>query len=249
MGSSSRLLFSFKVPPPARAALAPMIRGKLGLFEKRVVPPMRDAMLSFMRGVIADVAENVGGAGERSRLIASLLKSSRAVGTSLSTLEGRYSGVYYAWLHEYGGQVTPRQAKVLTLPLPAALRPDGTPKLKSPRSWKRFGTFTYTSRSTGQSYLAYRGAGGKLVLLYVFIKYATFFPRLGLREKHRENLPDLMAAWASIFAHELTNLDLMELIDSKGKTYRVLDSSLAPVVASFRPRISLKGRKRTYGRY
>jgi hypothetical protein len=225
-----------------------MVRGKLGLFERRVAPPMRAAMLAFMRDVILDVADNVGGSGEQSRLISSLLKSSRAVGTSLASLEGRYAGVYYAWLHEYGGQVVPRQAKVLTLPLSAALRPDGTPKLKGPRSWKRFGTFTYTSRKTGQSYLAYKGANGKLVLLYVFIKYATFFPRLRLRDTHREKLPELMAAWAAIFAHELTNLDLMELIDSKGKTYKVLDSSLAPIVASFRPRISLKGRKRTYGR-
>jgi hypothetical protein len=170
-------------------------------------------------------------------------------GSSLSSLQGEYRGIYYSWLHEFGGTVTPTTAKVLTLPLPAALRSDGTPKLKSPRSWKRFGTFSYTSKKTGQSYLVYKGSDGKLVFLYVYIKYATFFPRLGLRDTHRENLSQLIDVWSGIFINEMGNLDLMRVIDSGGKEFEVYDKQLTSVIRKFKPRISLQGRKLLYGKF
>jgi hypothetical protein len=237
-------IFSFKIPDTARAAFAPLVKNKLLATERRIVPAMKQAMLNFMEDVVTDTLNTTQLTHKTGSLAKSLYQGIKVRGTSLSNLEGIYRGEHYARIHEYGGTIRPTNAEVLTLPLPAALRPDGTPKLKGPRSWKRFGTFSYTSKKNGQGYLAYKNKSGKLVLLYIYVDLVRIKPKLGLRKMHTASLGGLLNVWGEIIVNEMVNLDLMAIVDNPDRP-AVYRNGKTAIVKKFRPKISLmrKGRR------
>jgi len=245
MASVKTPIFRFNIPPSARKAFAPLVKNRLIAMERRIVPRMKVAMLNFMDDVVAESLARTKLSQVTGDLAKSLYHGTKVTGSRLDTLAGVYRGASYATILEYGGVIRPVNARVLTIPLPDALRADGSPKFRSARSWKRFGTFSYTSKRTGQGYLVYKNKAGELVFLYMYVEKSVVRPKLGLRKAHSANMGDLMAAWGNIVATEMANLDIMSVLDNPDQPAKYLS---APVAASalrrLRPRISLSRRRR-----
>lgn len=147
----------------------------------------------------------------RSRQIMS--RGVRAFGTSLNGLRGYIIGPDYIRAHNEGAAITPVRASALTIPLPAAQRPDGSPKLPGPRSWSNvLPTFIYKSKRTGQAYIAYKNKEGTLTLLYLLVdevqlrKYKGFLDRAWDFQK-----PDIMAAFGRAMLFEMSKVNLLRL--------------------------------------
>ena len=124
-----------------------------------------------------------GGTSENSlsrrsgRAVASILASPQVRGTGLNDIEGSVGGAPYLRTHEYGAVIRPKRAKYLTIPLPAALKPNGTPKKARARQWDR----TFIMRSKKGNLLIVRRDGRRIVPLYVLKRMVRIPARLGFR--------------------------------------------------------------------
>jgi len=83
--------------------------------------------------------------------------------------------------HEFGGEIKARNGKYLTIPLPAALKPDGTPKKMSARAWE--GTYVVDGKRGTKVIMQHRP--GRDVPIYVLKRKVRISPRLGLRKALR----------------------------------------------------------------
>jgi hypothetical protein len=86
------------------------------------------------------------------------------------------NGVPYGRIHETGGTIRAKNGKYLTIPLPAALNSDGTPKKRSAREWDR----TFVRESKAGNLLIFQKRGSGIVPLYVLKKKVRIPARLGL---------------------------------------------------------------------
>jgi phage gpG-like protein len=119
-------------------------------------------------------------------LIASIVDSVRVTGTTMATVQGTIgSDLPYARIQEFGGTITPKKAKFLAIPLPAALNSNGTPIKSSPRDWPN----TWCARSKAGNLLIFQRRGTQVVPLYVLRSSVTIPPRLGLRKTLDAGLP------------------------------------------------------------
>lgn len=119
------------------------------------------------------------------KMIESITNSVKVTGESLSNIEGRISVPFERRIHETGGIIRAKNAKYLTIPLPEALNPDGTPKKKSAREWDK--TFIATSRNG--NLLIFQRRGKDIVPLYVLKKEVKIPARLGMRTTLEAGLP------------------------------------------------------------
>jgi len=141
----------------------------------------------------------------------------RSFGHQLSgtgALEGmtgqKYSTSGYALIHELGGLIKPKTARMLAIPLPPAMTPSGVPRMPSPRA---YGKQLFMLRLAGKYFLARRppktdrqqrsqalaslarGHGvrtrkrpkRKLELLYILKDRVWITPRLKMRTFHEED--------------------------------------------------------------
>lgn len=230
-------LFGFSIPENARRMFKPLVRNNLLEIEKSLVPQMKAVLANYMEDVVDETVAKGRFKSRSGALVKSLYSGIKVRGSRLDNISGSYNSLWYGRLLQTGGVVTPNTAEVLTLPLPAALRPDGTPKLKSPRSWKRFGTFSYTSKKTGQGYLAYRGADGKLVLLYVYIDAVKIKKRLFLREIHTQHLNILVKRWGDLMVEAMLKTDLYGFVKSPRKRQTIVFDVVKTVSGKFKPQI------------
>lgn len=115
------------------------------------------------------------------------------------------SGIKYARIQEYGGEVRPIKAKWLTIPLDAALGARGIPKRSGPRAYDD--GFFFTSKKGSLIFAVSKVVGrGKnkrtdIVPLYVLKKSVTIPARFGLRQtwadlesERREKLQNALIA-------------------------------------------------------
>ena len=86
-----------------------------------------------------------------------------------------------ARIQEFGGRVTAKRAKYLTIPLRAALTPSGQPKRPGARDWED--TFVLRAKS-GKLFIA-REKGRKLELLYKLQQSVEIPARFGFRNHFR----------------------------------------------------------------
>ena len=134
---------------------------------------------------------------------------------------------------EYGATVLPRNAKKLALPLPAALRADGSPKRLGPNSWRSLGTFIYKSKKTSQLYIAYRNKKG-LVLLYILVDRATIPGKRYIRSAFDRELPKLYAAFYAILEKQIEQVYQQDLeIQLRGGKVYVGQGGLRPKPATW----------------
>jgi hypothetical protein len=95
--------------------------------------------------------------------------------------------------------IRPKRAKYLTIPLPAALNANGTPKKSSARAWEN----TFVIRSKAGNLLIVQKNGTQITPLYVLKPEVYIPPRLGLGATAR--------AGATLLADKLTDAILKEL--------------------------------------
>jgi hypothetical protein len=146
-----------------------------------------------------------GGTGPKSlsrrsgHMLEYMKESIRVEGNSIATITGYLSVPGDRKIHENGGVLKPKKAKYLTIPLPAALNSNGTPKKPSARSWEN----TFVIRSKAGNLLIVQKRGAQIIPLYVLKTEVYIPPRLGLLETARVS--------KTILADKLTNAILGEL--------------------------------------
>ena len=132
-------------------------------------------------------------------LLASLQEGVRVAGSTLADVQGSLSGVEYLAVQEYGGTVTARGAQYLAIPLPAALRPDGTPIRNGPRDWDK----TFVQMSRAGNLLVFRRAGAGIEPLYALKRSVTLPPRFGARQMARDRMPYFVSKVVDTLLSEL----------------------------------------------
>lgn len=91
-------------------------------------------------------------------------------------------------VHERGATITAKKAKYLTIPLPAALRPNGTPLRPSARDWDN----TFVGKSKKGNLLIFRKTDNGIVPLYALKKQVKIPARLGLVSSMEARLPAMI---------------------------------------------------------
>lgn len=214
------------IGPLAASVYGPLLRsrGISGRAQTRIARKLRVAIKQVLtetlqRAYLDGSAPNRTG---RSKRI--MMNGVRAFGTSFASLRGYIVGPAYIAAHENGATILPKRARQLTIPLPPALRADGSPKLPSPNSWRNvLNTFIYKSKKTGNAYIAYKNTNDDLVLLYVFVDSAQLSKYTGfLSNSFDKSKPDLLAALGSALLFEMSQVDLLSLARI---TYRGRSSS------------------------
>lgn len=150
---------------------------------------------SFLESVAEALVKRHGGAwpggtGEKSlsrrsgKLIASIEKSVQVTGTQFDDIRGYIGAAFPGGVHEYGATIRPKTAKFLTVPLPAALNPNGTPK-KSAREWQN----TFVARTKNGNLVIFQKSGTSITPLYVLKTFVKIKPRLGMGATLNAGLP------------------------------------------------------------
>lgn len=96
------------------------------------------------------------------------------------TLPNRYR------IHEFGGTINATEGENLFVPLPAALKADGTLKRRNPRQWKN----TFVAKSKAGNLILFRRQGRKIEALYVLKPSITVKPRLGVVKQLHRGFPE-----------------------------------------------------------
>ena len=116
----------------------------------------------------------------------SILKSVTVSGETFEAIQGTIgAGVPYAAIQEFGGTISPKNAKYLCIPLPAAMDGSGQPLRSSPRDWPN----TFVKRSKAGNLLIFQKRGTSIVPLYVLKSSVVIPARLGLRKTLDAGLP------------------------------------------------------------
>ena len=106
-------------------------------------------------------------------------------GTTFETITGTITLPRKVAFHETGGVIKAKKAKYLTIPLPAALRSNGTPIKRKARDWKD----TFVAKSKKGNLLIFQKRGSKIVPLYALKRSVKIPPRLGLSDHVNSRLP------------------------------------------------------------
>jgi len=163
---------------------------------ERMAPALKRELRTFLDGVSRAMQQRhgnpwPGGTGPKTlsrrsgRALQSIAQSIDVRGSTLADIQGSIGGVGYLRTHEYGATIRAKRAKYLTIPLPPALNPDGTPKKRSARDWHD--TFVITSKAG--NLLIVQKRAGRIVPLYVLKKEVTIPARLGMRDTLQAGLP------------------------------------------------------------
>lgn len=111
------------------------------------------------------------------------IRNSVRVEQNLDTVLGYIGGEWYLKTQEFSATIRARHSKYLTIPLPAALNSNGTPKKMNARQWSN----TFVRKSKKGNLLIFQQQGDKIVPLYV-LKKSVFIPaRLGMRKELTRN--------------------------------------------------------------
>lgn len=176
--------------------------------QARMAREMREAIERRLENVIQDSYPVRTGKSQRT-------SRARAFGTTLTNMRGTITGPANIKVLNEGAEINPANGEYLTIPFGFALRPDGTPKLPSARSWQNIKkTFVYKSKKTGQLYIAYKNGDGedaKVVVLYVLVETASIMPRGFLNKGWARQTPALGREIGNIMMRELANIDLLSM--------------------------------------
>ncbi|WP_420011455.1 hypothetical protein [Tateyamaria sp.] len=119
-------------------------------------------------------------------LVRALQKGGRVTETpTLADVKGEVFLPSKYRIHEFGGSIRPQKGGYVFVPLPAALKSDGTPKHMNPRQWH--GTFIAESKKG--NLLLFQRQGPKLIPLYALKPRVSVKRRLGLGAGIRRGVP------------------------------------------------------------
>jgi len=119
------------------------------------------------------------------QMLQSIIGSVEVRGQTFTTIQGFIGGSRIARVQEFGATITPKRAKYLTVPLPAALNENGTPKKQKARDWKN----TFVAKSKAGNLIIFQKRGSGIVPLYVLKNSVTIPPRLGLKKTLEVGIP------------------------------------------------------------
>lgn len=149
-----------------------------------------------------------------------MLRGGRAYGTRFSNLRGHLLAPEYMVAQNEGSTIKPRNAKKLAVPLPDALKGDGSPKLPGPRSWIIHGSFIYKSK-TGKSFIARKDSQGSIVLLYILLDVVQLRKNTGFMDKAwATQLPALYSRFGQIFVQAISSIDVDKFVQAGTKAGR-----------------------------
>ena len=191
MATPLSLSFEFKDKRWTDAAAG--LQAFYGILEKdfgAAAETLSREMKEFLTAVVDAVAErNSGGwpggttEGSLSRrtgtLNEAILNSVEVEGEHFFDIEGSIGapGVPYAKIQETGGTIKPKSAKMLAIPLPAAMTSDGVSMLRSPRDWPN----TFVRKSKAGNLIIFMKLGDRIVPLYLLKPSVTIPARLGMQ--------------------------------------------------------------------
>jgi hypothetical protein len=112
---------------------------------------------------------------------------------------GEMYGVFYLFVHEYGGTMRAKRSQFMTIPLPAALNTDGTPKYRTAREWND----TFVGESRAGNLLIFQRQGRQIIPLYVLKKEVRVPARLGLRRVQEDAMDAFILRVANAVAEEV----------------------------------------------
>jgi hypothetical protein len=191
-----------------RSITAATKAGLSGRAEDRIAKKTREEMRDVYLRTINDAFMDGGVRSGNARNI--MRAGVRVFGSrNITNLRGYVLGPSYIAKQNEGGVITPKNSKKLAIPLDAALRPDGTPKLPGPRSWSNIrNTFIYKSKKNGRAYIAYNnGPGGRLVLLYALVDRVELSKNKGFLDRPFSiYAPQIADAFADAFLLELSRV-------------------------------------------
>lgn len=163
------------------AAAMPVLKKEMTTYLESTALAMKQRHSTpWPGGTGAKTLSRRSGAGMRS-----LIDGIKVEGTTYENLKGRITGLPYLRTHEFGATIRPKKGKYLTVPLPAALKSDGTPIKSSARDWQN----TFVIKSKKGNLLIVRREGKDIVPLYVLKESVTIQPRLGLQETLNSGMP------------------------------------------------------------
>ena len=191
----------------------PLLRAKMSRrAETRMARRMRAALRRALTDTIRFAYIDGSGPFRTGRSKRKLLNGVRSFGTTFNGLRGHVMGPVSIAAHENGSTIKPKNAKALAIPLPDALRADGTPKLPGPNSWRITGSFIYKSRKTGRAYIARKNVDGKLVLLYALVDEVKLSKYKGFISKSwSKRAPEMLQEFGNIMMQEISSVNLLGL--------------------------------------
>lgn len=162
---------------------------------------MRQALKDALTDAMLD-ARAAGGPYRTGKGLGAAVAGARAFGTNFSQLRGHIIAPSYMEAHNVGATIYPKNGDWLAVPLPAAQRGDGSPKLPGPRSWQLHGSFIWKSPKTGKLLIVRKPVGStSLEFLYVLVPSVTLSKHKGWADKAwRKKMPLLISVWDSIVA-------------------------------------------------
>jgi hypothetical protein len=126
------------------------------------------------------VRRSGGGEGQLKGRTGELKRSWRfnTTGNTIKTLAGMVEsvGVKYARLHEYGGTITPKNAKWLTIPTDANKTKAGVTRMTARMVIQQGGFFA-------KNIIFLKQGNGKPVPMFILVKRVTIPARLGFRDQ------------------------------------------------------------------
>ena len=183
-------------------------------------PIVRKTLNEYMDAVVRSVAARAdgpypggtspagvfpGSLSKRSGALLASLNTSRIqeIGDGVSNIGVSFTLTGIANVHERGATITPKRAKYLTIPLPAALTKRGTPIKPNARAWKN--TFILKSKK-GNLLIMQKKGKGDMVPLYVLKKSVKIPKRLGFEEAFLAGRNFLADKIAQDVIREFTNV-------------------------------------------
>ncbi|QIG66816.1 putative tail protein [Rhizobium phage RHph_TM16] len=118
------------------------------------------------------------------RSIAALRKGIKVTGNRLDTIRATLDIPLPLAYHEYGYSKR-SNGKLLTIPLPAALTPNGVPLKTNPRQWPN----TFVATSKAGNLIIFQRRGRRIIPLYLLKDTIKVPARLGARQEMQNAIP------------------------------------------------------------
>ncbi len=169
---------------------------KLGKGIERAGPGLSKEMRKYLEGVAQVLANRHGNPWPKGttdqnlsrrsgKALRSIRSSIRVVGRKVNEIQGEIGGVFYLKTHEQGATIRAKKSKFLTIPLPAALNKNGTPRVKKARDWDN----TFVAKSKKGNLIIFQKRGKKIVPLYVLKTQVRIPKRLGMERTLKAGIP------------------------------------------------------------
>ena len=158
-----------------------------GMFLKHLIEQLNDVSSEFISDFVKD---NIS--GQNLKVRSGDLRRSfgyKVEGKELKNIKTTlYSTSPYANIHEFGGEITPKNSKYLAIPLSAAKTASGVSRYSSPRNAP---PLVFIQTKAGKKLLMNKSTKE---FLYVLVNRVKIPARMGFRDKFKKYIPKFSKA-------------------------------------------------------